>query len=186
MKIVLTILGTLVGLVIIAGVYIWSGAFSIAATKQHTPVVRDLFVSIRNWEIHRHGKDIAAPSLSDPARVQAGAKIYDSTCLMCHGGPGRERNDIGQGLNPEPPKLHSDMVQSYSNGDLYWIIKHGIKMTGMPAFGPTHDDEKLWNIVAFVRRLPEIKPEEYRDMVETMAASASQSQQAESPQRHGQ
>lgn len=89
-------------------------------------------------------------------------------CSACHSAPGLEESPIQQGLNPKPPLLDSELVQRRSNEELFWIVKYGIKMTGMPAFGPTHDDIELWQIVGFMRRLPHIKAEEYQTMLKTI------------------
>jgi len=87
-------------------------------------------------------------------------------CFGCHGAPGHELSEIAQGLNPKPPKLDAEDVQAGSDAELYWVVKNGLRMTGMPAFGPTHEDKELWSIVAFLRRLPKLKPQEYDAMVE--------------------
>jgi hypothetical protein len=87
-------------------------------------------------------------------------------CAICHGVPGEEPSPIRQGLSPAPPKLDSRQTQKRSDAGLFWIITNGIRMTGMPAFGRSHNDEELWSIVAFLRLLPKLKPEEYSLMVE--------------------
>lgn len=84
---------------------------------------------------------------------------------MCHNAPGRDHTEIAQGLNPAPPTLDTPEVQDlYSDAELYWIVKHGFKMTGMPAFGPTHEEKDLWAIVAFLKKLPHMHPKEYESM----------------------
>jgi mono/diheme cytochrome c family protein len=84
-------------------------------------------------------------------------------CAACHGAPGKERGEIGKGLNPSPPNL-AEVASSWSSAELFWILKNGIKMTGMPAFGPTHSDARLWSIVAFVMQLPKLTPDDYKKM----------------------
>lgn len=114
-----------------------------------------------------HSKDIKAPLLSDFEWVKVGAQHYDALCVFCHGAPGREASEFSEGLNPPAPELHKVEVQKqYSDAELYWIIKNGIRMTGMPAFGPTHEEKELWAIVAFTRRLPEMQAEDYRVVTE--------------------
>jgi mono/diheme cytochrome c family protein len=81
-------------------------------------------------------------------------------CVYCHGAPGKEASDIGQGLHPSPPNL-AEIAQRWKNSELFWIVKNGINMTGMPAFGPTHADDTIWNIVGFVRQLPHLTAEDY-------------------------
>lgn len=85
---------------------------------------------------------------------------------LCHSAPGYSRTEIAQGLYPLPPDLtKEEFLKRRNNAELYWVIKNGIKMTGMPAFGPTHSEEELWGIVVFLKRLPNLKPEEYKAMV---------------------
>jgi hypothetical protein len=84
-------------------------------------------------------------------------------CRLCHGAPGFTENEFAKGLYPRPPNLASGSVQQETgDAQLFWIIKNGLKMTGMPAFGPTHTNEELWDIAGLVKIIPGIKPEEYR------------------------
>ena len=167
MKIFVTLLVLLIVLLAGAAVFIWSGAYNVAATAPHTEFVHWLLVKIRDQSIAEHSKRIEPPPLTDPALVQTGLRHYHAMCVTCHGAPGRDRTEIAQGLNPPPPELYKPEVQNQdSNAELYWIIKHGIKMTGMPAFGPTHTEKDLWAIVAFLHKLPHLKAQEYEAMVE--------------------
>lgn len=167
MRTSLTLLVFVAVLVVAAGLFIWSGAFNIAATKPHYVVTRWLLATVREQSIAAHSEKIEPPPLTDSNLVQAGFRYYHAMCVMCHGAPGRDPSEIRQGLNPPPPKLDAEELQArYSDAQLYWIVKNGIRMTGMPAFGPTHTEEELWSIVAFLRRLPKVKPAEYGAMVE--------------------
>lgn len=159
MRVLMTLVVTLVVLIAIGAVYIWSGAYNVAASEPHAPAVEWLLSTLQSRSVAERSDGISPPPLTEPARIQAGAPIYDGMCRMCHGAPGHDPSEIAQGLNPKPPKLWSEDVQGMSDAELYWIVKHGIKMTGMPAFGLTHEEEKLWSVVAFVRRLPELQPE---------------------------
>jgi mono/diheme cytochrome c family protein len=95
--------------------------------------------------------------------VRKGFKDYDEMCIICHSAPSKERRPISKGMRPQPPNL-AETSKQWTNAQLFWIIKNGVKMTGMPAFGPTHSDEQIWNIVGFVRRLPQISPRDFRAM----------------------
>jgi mono/diheme cytochrome c family protein len=121
--------------------------------------------TIRDRSTAPHSGEAKPPPLTDQSLVQAGLRSYHSTCVICHSAPGVEHTHMSQGLNPKPPRLDTEKIQAYSDAELYWIIKHGIKMTGMPGFGPTHDDQQLWAMVAFLRRLPALTPEDYTAMV---------------------
>ncbi len=159
---------TLIILVIIATFFIWSGMYNIAAVKPHSTAVRWLFSTVRDRSIGSHSQEIKPPSLTDAALVQAGFDEYHAMCFTCHGAPGHDLSEIGKGLNPSPPKLDAEEIQNqYSDAELYWIVKNGIRMTGMPAFGPTHEEKELWSIVAFVRHLRGMKAQEYNALVET-------------------
>jgi len=78
---------------------------------------------------------------------------------------GLERTEIGKGLNPQAPDL-SDAVKAWTPRELFWIVKHSVKMTGMPSFGVTHDDNDVWNIVAFMEKLPGMSAEEYQKLTQ--------------------
>ena len=80
----------------------------------------------------------------------------------------RTQENIGKGLNPEPLYL-ADTVGHWTSAQLFWIIKNGIKMTGMASYGAVHEDEEIWNLVAFVQRLPKMTPEQYSQMEQASA-----------------
>lgn len=84
-------------------------------------------------------------------------------CIICHSAPGKERRPISKGMCPQPPNL-AETSKQWTSAQLFWIIKNGVKMTGMPAFGSTHSDEQMWNIVGFVRQLPQLSPNDFRAM----------------------
>ncbi len=141
--------------------YVYSGLYNIAATDPHNPVVRWALDAAMVRSVKTHAQGIPVPDLADPSRIEAGATHFRETCVMCHGAPGVERAEIGKGLKPVPPDV-SGAAQTWSPAEIFWIIKHGIKMTGMPAWGPTHGDDELWAITAFVEALPGTSPEEYQ------------------------
>jgi mono/diheme cytochrome c family protein len=155
----------MIGLLILASIlYIWSGSYNIAATEPHFEFVHRGLAMIRDRSIEvRAGKTEA--HRVESATAIAGFRPYHEMCSICHAAPGLEADPIQEGLNPKPPLLTSESVQRRSDTELFWIVKHGIKMTGMPAFGPTHQDKELWQIVGFIRRLPQIKAEEYHKML---------------------
>ncbi len=100
------------------------------------------------------------PLTPDAEVLRAGLEHYRRMCVSCHGGPGVDASEAGEGLNPPAPDLTLGRVQKRTDGELFWLVQNGIRMTGMPAFGPTHKDEEIWKIVAFLRRLPALSPEE--------------------------
>lgn len=166
MKIFLALLIIFVLLIVVLAAFVWSGRYSVAATVPHRKVTDWFMGKVRDRSISVHSKGIATPSLINPKLVDIGFREYHPMCRLCHGAPGYSRTEIAKGLYPAPPDLTSrDVLKRLSNTELYWVIKNGIKMTGMPAFGPTHSEDELWAIVAFVKRLPDLKPDEYSAMV---------------------
>lgn len=158
-----SVLGTLTVLALVSLLVIYSGEYNVAATKPHyRPVAWALQTAMEN-SVRDHAEGIEVPPLGDSAQVRAGFASFDAMCVTCHGAPGQERSAIGKGVLPEPPPL-SEQVPHWTPAQLYWIVKHGIKMSAMPAFGPTHSDEQIWKIVAFLQRLPELSPEQYQAM----------------------
>ena len=108
------------------------------------------------------------PGLDDPAKVLIGVEHYAAHCAVCHGAPGVPKGDIGRWLYPPPPDL-SKAVPLYSRAELFWILKHGIKMTGMPAWSD-HSDEELWATVGFLEKLPAMSEQEYARLLMTSMA----------------
>ena len=162
------ILFAAVGLVgVIGGLIILTGAYNVAATEPHYAMTISLFSTARDHAIAARTKGITPPS-GWPERTDLKEEFrnYHEMCVMCHAAPGLEDSVVRTGLNPEPPKLTVARVQGRTDADLFWIIKNGIKMTGMPAFGPTHTDEEIWNLVAFLRGLKTMQPTEYKDLLE--------------------
>ena len=102
------------------------------------------------------------PDLADPERIRAGLVHYHEMCATCHGAPGVRISAIGQGLSPEPPELSGAARDEPE--ETFWVVRNGIRMTGMPAFGVTHDDGEIWAIVAFLRRMGKLSPQEYQAM----------------------
>ncbi|MEH6387101.1 MAG: c-type cytochrome [Pseudomonas profundi] len=148
----------LISLVVVVWVA-YSGAYNVAATQDHQPIVRwTLETTMKNSVIDR-AEAVEAPPLDD-AMVTAGAVRYQAMCEHCHGGPGVEKSEWAQGMLPQPPHL-PDVVSEWKSNEVFWLAKHGVRMSGMPAFGPTHSNDELWEITAFVMRLPGMTANEY-------------------------
>ncbi len=156
--------GFLVALVI---AFVWSGFYNVAANDPHWGVTVQLVEKLRDRSITVRSKAIVVPTskLEDAKLVERGFRHYHATCRLCHGAPGYSRNEFAKGLNPHPPDLVVETVQKRKTAEQYWIIKNGIKMTGMPAFDKTHDDDEIWEITVFLRRLPSLQSKEYNAMV---------------------
>jgi len=147
-------------------VYIWLGWFNVAATRPHWKITHWFLGEVRERSISAHSRGIIIPPLEDSKLFDIGFENYHTMCRLCHGASGYSRTEIAKGLYPLPPDLtKEELVKRQNDAELYWVIKNGIKMTGMPAFGPTHSEDELLGIVAFLKKLPNLKPEEYRAMV---------------------
>ena len=156
--------GALLVLVGAAAVGIYAGLYNIAADVPHTQPVYWLFETVRDRSIAARARNIIVPdNLDDANRISRGAGQYAEMCSVCHLAPGMKRTEISRGLYPRAPELRrkTDLTPA----EQFWIIKHGVKMTGMPAWGVTHEDEMLWDVVALVRKLPDLTPEQYETLV---------------------
>ncbi|MDE2155163.1 MAG: c-type cytochrome [Xanthomonadaceae bacterium] len=157
-----TILAVLVILAAAAGVYIYSGVYDIGADDHHTRPVAGLLQVLRERSIEAHSGDIKVPALDDPQLILKGAGQYAAMCTDCHLAPGKADSEIRPGLYPQPPDLSR---QHLDPRDEFWVIKHGIKMSAMPAWGFSHDDATIWSMVAFLQKLPGMTPAQYQDIV---------------------
>jgi mono/diheme cytochrome c family protein len=146
-----------------AALFIESGFYNIGADDHHTKVTLAIIQQLRERSIAARDGANPAPTVSDPGRIKAGAQRYATLCAGCHLAPGVTKSDIRPGLYPHPPNLAQGEVQDPQRA--FWIIKHGIKMTAMPAWGKTLDDAQIWDIVAFVRKMPDLPAETYQQMV---------------------
>lgn len=156
-------LGVVLILFVIGGLaFIYSGLYNVAATEPHLTPVRWALNTTQVRSVKQHADGVPEPPSVDSAMLRHGFEHYREMCVVCHGAPGVERGAYGKGMNPTPPDL-ARMAERYSARELFWIVKNGVKMAGMPAFGPTHADEEIWGIVAFVEQLPEMTPQEYQD-----------------------
>lgn len=146
-----------------AALAVWLGAADVAADKPHTRIVLSILETARSHAIHSRARNIVVPAdLMSERRIAAGASEYAEMCSQCHMAPGAEKSELARSLYPEPPDLtHGNDLKP---GEQFWVVKHGIKYTAMPAWGKTHDDALLWDIVAFVRKLPSLSAQQYAAM----------------------
>jgi mono/diheme cytochrome c family protein len=130
----------------------YSGQFNVGADEPHWDLTTRAIKIIRERSIAVRAAGLTAPNLADPALIALGAEHYAGMCTGCHLAPGIGDNEMRQGLYPKPPNLSER--RDRGPAESFWIIKHGLKMSGMPAWGVTHDDEAIWGLVAFVQQLP--------------------------------
>ena len=167
--------------ILIAGIFgllggfavIYTGAYDVAATEPHWPVTHWIMETARIRSIEAHAAGIRAPpNFNDPTNIPIGVEHFAAHCAVCHGAPGVPRGDIAQGLYPPPPDL-AKAATLYIPGELFWIVKNGIKMTGMPSWAD-HSDAELWATVAFVKKLPDMSEQDYARLVMANMAHGAQ------------
>lgn len=144
-------------LILISSAYM--GVYNVAAIDGHTPFERWLFSTTMRNSVQARAPDETLGEVT-PTMLAVGGREYRAMCQQCHGGAGVERDGWAQGLMPRPPHL-TEAASEWRREEIFWIARHGIKMTAMPAFGVSHDDETLWAIAAFVEQLPAMPPEDY-------------------------
>src|SRR3954463_3449081 len=136
-----------------AAFFIYTGSYDVSAATPHWSFVKQIISTTVDKSVKHHARDIAAPNLDDTAMVRLGFEHYQEMCVDCHGAPGVKPEEFAQGLYPKAPRLKHP-AEEWSPAELYWMTKYGIKMSGMPAFGDTHNEHELWSIVAFLKKLP--------------------------------
>ena len=152
------------------GAYVYAGGYNVAADAPHWPATARVLEAVRERSIRARSAGIVVPNLADDALIAQGAEHYGAMCAGCHLAPGVDDTELRAGLYPKPPNLaavastHGHAHAARSPAEQFWIIKHGLKMTGMPAWGPTHDDAEIWGLVAFVRQLPAMHAAQYREL----------------------
>ena len=146
-----------------AAAFFFGGYYNVAGTAEDPAPVTWALTRVRVASINRHANDSPPGSFGDAAMVQAGAKAYASFgCATCHGAPGVMWLKLSEGLHPDPPDLKK-VVDERSPAQLFWIVKNGINMTGMPSFALAGaKDEEIWQIVAFLKKLPTVSEADYK------------------------
>ncbi len=146
-----------------AAIFFFGGFYSVAGTVEDPAIVRWALIQIRTASINRHAHDQPPATLNDPATTQAGAKAFAAHgCANCHGAPGVNWAKYSEGLHPDPPDL-KEIVDHLLPSQLFWVVKNGINMTGMPSFALAGvKDEEIWSIVAFLKKLPNVSDTDYK------------------------
>jgi mono/diheme cytochrome c family protein len=179
------VIGALLVLAGAAALVIYAGLYNIAADVPHTQPLYLLLETVRERSVAARARDIVVPNnLDDANRLSKGAGQYAEMCSGCHLAPGMKRTEISRGLYPRAPELRRQT--DLTPAEQFWIVKHGVKMTGMPAWGVTHQDELLWDVVAFVRKLPQLTPEEYETLVKNAPKHEELMQEMETGNDHEQ
>lgn len=142
--------------------FILLGMYDVGADTPHWNITRKLIEVVRDRSIAARARNVEVPDLRDEQLVLKGAGQYAAMCANCHLAPEQRDSEIRPRLYPRPPNLTEQRVDPKT---VFWVTKHGLKMSGMPAWGVGHDDETIWSIVAFVGKLTGLSAEHYKDMV---------------------
>jgi len=157
------LIGVVFGVVLVAlgaAAVVYTGSFNTSATIPPSPMEKRIATLALDKSVAKRAPARTNPLPATPETLREGLREYRGHCLVCHGAPGVDPGAIGQGLNPGAPDLSLPRVQARTDGQLFWITREGIRMTGMPAFGLTQDEDEIWHMVAFLRHLPELSDEE--------------------------
>lgn len=144
------------------GIFVQSGAYNFAADVPHTKLVFALLERMRERSVDSRTSELQVPDLSGQQRIVQGAGNYNAMCVQCHRSPGMGETELSKGLYPSPPNLSTESVEA---AHAFWVIKHGIKASGMPAWGKSMNDDYVWNMVAFLQALPRLDEARYQSMV---------------------
>lgn len=139
----------------------WAGLVPIAASSGHWPITNWFLHFTMRQSVQTYSLGIQAPALDDPTLALRGAGHFETGCAPCHGAPGRPQSVIVRHMTPHPPEL-PPRIAKWKPKELFWIVKHGVKFTGMPAWTAQKRDDEVWAMVAFLLKLPDLSPEEYR------------------------
>jgi mono/diheme cytochrome c family protein len=161
-RVIIVIAATLAAVALGGVVFVGSGIYNIGADDHHTKIVLAIIEQFRERSIAVRARAIDPPNLEDPTRIGAGAEHYAALCVGCHLAPGVTKSDIRAGLYPHPPNLAQEDTRDAQRA--FWTVKHGIKMSAMPAWGKTLDDAAIWDLVAFLRQMPSMTPETYQQL----------------------
>jgi len=160
------ILLILAALLVIGLGLMYAGVIDVGADAKDSALTQWLLSNTRIRSIAHGARGVQPVALDDPQLIAMGADHYAEMCVPCHLAPGLKDSELRVGLNPRPPDL-TQGTGPLRDAEIFWIIKHGIRMTGMPAWGATHSDNMIWALVAFLKKLPTLTPEQYEALTRT-------------------
>lgn len=151
---------------VVGGTVIGSGMYNIAANDKHWDITTSMIEVMRDKSIETRSKELQAPNLDNKDRIARAAPNYAAMCATCHLSPGVDKSELYEGLYPQPVVFTKVTVPTRQPEETFWIIKNGLKMTGMPAWGLYNSDDQIWDLVAFVNTVNEMSAEEYQKLVD--------------------
>jgi mono/diheme cytochrome c family protein len=168
-------------LVVIAGLvvaYWYVAGRGFSAREEPTKIEEALALQLRSLATPRDARRLTNPLPSNAGTIRAGMEHFADHCAICHGNDGSGKTAIGRGLYPKPPDLRGSRTQNLSDGELFYIIENGVRLTGMPAFGGEGSDPNdSWGLVAFIRHLPRLTPAELTRMEQMNPKTAAELEQ---------
>lgn len=149
-----------IGALVIGLLVFVSGIVPLKASSRHWAITKWFLETGMHRSVATHSLGISAPSLDDPDFVLKGATHYEIGCRPCHGSPGLTQPRIARAMTPPPPYL-APVIKKWKPEELFYIVKHGIKFTGMPAWPALPRDDEVWAMVAFLEKLPALDEPAY-------------------------
>lgn len=163
------VISLLVTGVVVASLMLYFGTYNVSALQQHTFAVYKVLeiARIRSVKV-RSPKNI--PDLTNKDWREGGLRLYEQHCKQCHGAPGAAPDALALGMLPEPSPVVKIALERPAS-DIFWVIKHGIKMSGMPAWKYHFNDSEIWQLVALIQKMPSFTQQEYAQLQEEAAAN---------------
>ncbi len=165
MKLIRTLLLLLLVAVFAAGAFIWLGVYNVAADDPHWMATYRLMETVRGRSVQTRASKLEVPALDDAALIRSGAGNYHAMCVGCHLSPGASDTELSLGLYPTPPTWSE--LGTTDPRQAFWVIKHGVKMSGMPAWGKSMDDQYIWGMVALLQQFPRMTAAQYEALIAT-------------------
>lgn len=155
---------------LVAAVVVYGGLYDVASTRQHWQPTHTLLETAMRQSVKLRARDVAEPPLADETMALRGAACFRDKCVQCHGAPGVAQGDVGKSMQPLPGPL-VDAPRHWRARELYWVTRNGIKMSGMPAWEYRLADAELWDVVAFMQRLPQLNAADYAEWMRRAPAA---------------
>jgi len=166
-------LASMAGLALALFLFAWSGLYNVAASRGHWPIVEWLLAFGMRNSVELRAMPIRAPALDEDNLVKLGAAHFHGGCAFCHGAPGIPVSPIARQMLPPPPELATAM-RPWKDEEIFWIVQHGIKYTGMPGWVALERADEIWAVVAFIKRMPQMTASAYAELALGSVRSASQ------------
>lgn len=151
------VVSLIVVVLLVAGIAVFAFTFNLSALESPGETEVWLATTAKKWLVARAVRTDPPPPAParEPTSVASGYMQYGGSCATCHGKDGTEPAKLGLSMYPPAPALSHPDVQAYTDAELFWIVKHGIRHSGMPGFARLHSDEEIWHLVHYVRSLGE-------------------------------